>query len=55
MGPTIDSGSRLNLTFEAVNLYSKDHEMPDIEAQSVDLYTLNHDGLLPAARNLIIA
>jgi hypothetical protein len=55
MGTTIDSSSRSNLTFEAVDLYSKDPETPDIEAQSADFYALDHDGLLQAARNLTIA
>jgi hypothetical protein len=50
MGTAITSGSGLNLTFEAVDLVSKDPEVPDIEAQSADLYTLNHDGELQAAR-----
>jgi hypothetical protein len=50
MGTSIGSGSGLNLTFEAVDLVSHDLEAPDIEAQSADLYTLNHDAKLQASR-----
>jgi hypothetical protein len=44
----------LNLRFEAVDLVSQDLEAPDIEAQSADLYTLNHDAKLQAARKPLI-
>jgi hypothetical protein len=51
METTNDSVSRLNSRFVDVDLVSKDPETPDIEAQSADLYTLKHNGLLQAARN----
>ena len=51
MAEASSSASGFPFTFEDVLVVSSDLEAPDIEAQSVDLYTLSLTGGLQAARN----